>query len=240
MLLILWSVGPAISGSPGLDGSGPGRKVVGKSLLIDYYQSLQRDRDLESFRQKVSARYDQNVLGRLMHDNDVEARRAAVIALGLVGDKQMNLSVAGALKDADPQVRYLAENALWSIWFHADTAENNRTLEDVAELIGRRRFQEAISLATKLIERSPGFAEAYNQRAIAEFFLERYAESADDCKRVLERNSVHIGALSGLAKCQLELNLHAEAVQSLERASRLQPYNESLRQMIAAINGLER
>ena len=106
----------------------------------------------------------------------------------------MNATVARALKDVDPRVRYLAENALWAIWFRADSPANNATLESVAELISRRRFDEAIVLATELIGRAPGFAEAYNQRAIAEFFLGRYAESAEDCKRAIERNRFHTGA----------------------------------------------
>src|SRR5947209_2658203 len=76
---------------------------------------------------------------------------------------------AGALRDTDPTVRSLADNALWAIWFRADTPENNEILEQVRTLIGRQQIDQAIALATRLIGRAPRFAEAYNQRAIAHY-----------------------------------------------------------------------
>jgi tetratricopeptide (TPR) repeat protein len=237
MLLSQSSVSEGSAGRLHLDGGVLNLETTSGSLLVEYYDTLQRDKDLEAFRQKVSARYAQAALGRLLDSPNVEARRAAVLALGLIGTNDVNATVARALKDVDLRVRYLAENALWAIWFRADSPANNLTLETVADLISRRRFDEAIVLATELIDRAPGFAEAYNQRAIAAFFLGRYAESAEDCKRAIERNRFHTGALSGLAKCQLELDLREDALKSLRRASSLQPYNESIRQMIAAIGG---
>ena len=62
--------------------------------------------------------------------------------------------------------------------------ENNATLDEVRLLIGNRELDVATSLASRLIARSPKFAEAYNQRAIALFIQGRFAESAEDCQRV--------------------------------------------------------
>jgi len=100
-------------------------------------------------------------------------------------------------------------------------------------LIGQERPEEAIRLATRLITRAPQFAEAYNQRAIAHFLLGHFQESAEDCERVLEHNPYHIGALGGLAKCQLQLEKRQAALTTLRRALRLQPFSQGLRQAIA-------
>jgi tetratricopeptide (TPR) repeat protein len=209
------------------------------SLLVDYYETYLRDHDIDAFRQHVSARYMEGTLVRLIEAPNIQARRAALLALGLFGSFEVNAPVAKALRDPDPTVRSIADNALWAIWFRADTPENNGTLERVGALISQQRFEEAIDLATRLIERAPRFAEAYNQRAIARYYLGRFEGSAEDCRLVLDRNPYHIGALSGLAKCQLRLDQRAPAIETLRRAAKLQPYNRDVTQWIAALEAGE-
>lgn len=210
------------------------------SLLVDYFDTYLRDKDIEAFRLSVLSRYTEGTLSRLTQSGGIKARRAAVLALGLVGGFEVNEAVAKRLADPDPVVRNLAANALWAIWFRADSPENNATLEQVRDLIGRERLHEAIDLATRLIERSPNFAEAYNQRAIASFFLGDYAASAADCRRVLERNPYHIGALGGLAKSYLELGQREEAVATFRRSLKLQPFDTDLRRAITALEASDR
>ncbi len=205
------------------------------SLLVDYYQTYLRDHDIDAFRQHVSARYMEGTLARQIESPNVQARRAAVLALGLLGSFEVNAAVARALRDDDPTVRSLADNALWAIWFRADTPENNAMLEQVGVLINQQRLEDAIELSTRLIARAPRFAEAYNKRAIAEFFLGRYKESAEDCRLVLVRNPYHLGALSGLAGCQLRLGQREAAIETLRRAAKLQPHNQDLRERIASL-----
>jgi len=205
------------------------------SLLVDYYEAFLRDQDIESFQQHVSARYTEGTLARLIESGNPQARRAAVLSLGLFGTYEVNAAVARALRDTDLTVRRLAGDALWAIWFRADTPENNKTLEQVSQLIGHQRLEQAVELATRLLERSPRFAEAYNQRAIAHFAQEHFEESAADCRRVLEHNPYHFGALSGLAQCQLRLGQRREALKTFRRALRLQPYNDGLREAVDAL-----
>jgi tetratricopeptide (TPR) repeat protein len=205
------------------------------SLLVDYYEAFLRDQDIESFRLHVSTRYTEGTLARLIESGNTQARRAAVLALGLFGSYNTNQAVARGLRDGDLTVRRLANDALWAIWFRADTAENNKTLEQVSRLLGRHRPDQAIALATRLIERAPNFAEAYNQRAIAQFALEHFEDSATDCRHALERNPYHIGALSGLAQCQLKLGLRREALSTFRRALKLQPYSDGLREVVDAL-----
>ena len=209
------------------------------SLLVDYYEAFLRDTDIEAFRLHVLSRYTQATLTRLIESPNVPSRRAAMLALGLIGTFESNAAVAKGLRDADPTVRDLADNALWAIWFRADSPENNATLEKVHNLIGRGQLGPAIDLATRLIARAPTFAEAYNQRAIAHFALGRFDQSAEDCQRVLERNPVHIGALAGLGRCQIQLNQRREALKTFRRALTLQPHIPSLRQAVAALEAEE-
>ena len=127
------------------------------SLLVDYYEAFLRDQDIEAFRRNVSARYNEGTLARLLQSGDTQARRASVLALGLFGGFGSNAAVARGLRDPDPTVRTLADNALWAIWFRADTPENNEALERVRRpSVNRGRFDEAIEQADRLIARAPG------------------------------------------------------------------------------------
>jgi tetratricopeptide (TPR) repeat protein len=209
------------------------------SLLVDYYETFLRDHDLEAFQRQVTLRYGEGTLARVVRMGDIQGRRAAVLALGLVGSFEVNEVVGRALRDPDPAVRSLADNALWAIWFRADSAENNATLEKVRVLISRQRPDLAVELATRLIARSPKFAEAFNQRAIAYFMLQQFEQSASDCRRVLELNPYHFGALGGLGQCYLRLNLRREALKTYRRALKLQPYSEGLREFVATLEAEE-
>jgi tetratricopeptide (TPR) repeat protein len=204
------------------------------SLLVEYFRHFLADQDFEAFRDRVDARYSEEALCRLLADSPgITTRRAAVMALGSLGRFPRSNPVLGrALRDPDPVVRRLAEDALWSVWFRADTPDNNRTLKQVLQLVGRGEMNGAEALATRLIAIAPRFAEAYNQRAIIYFHQGRFAESAQDCRRVLSINPYHFGALSGLAECELRQDRPAEAIKALRQEAKLQPYNMGLRESI--------
>jgi tetratricopeptide (TPR) repeat protein len=204
-------------------------------LLVSYYETFLRDQDTDAFCAHVQARYTEGTLDRLARSGDTPARRAAVLALGLFGSYASNAVVAHALRDADPVVRDLATSALWAIWFRADSPENNAVLKQVAGLIARQRLEEAEALASRLIDRAPTFAEAYNQRAIARFLQGRFADSVADCQQVLERNPYHIGALAGLGGCYIQLQRRTDALKTFRRALKLQPHNADLRKTVAAL-----
>jgi tetratricopeptide (TPR) repeat protein len=200
------------------------------SLLVEYFKELVKKRNVDEFRERVSARYTEGTLSRILIGSpEVSARRAAVLSLGMLGTFEQSNAVLGkALRDQDVGVRTAAEDALWAIWFRADTPEHNRRLEQVRQLIGREQLEQAETLVKRLIADAPNFAEAYNQRAFILFLLGRFAESAEECQRVLARNPYHIGAIEGLAKCQLSLNRPRDALKSLRRALKLRPHNTAL------------
>jgi tetratricopeptide (TPR) repeat protein len=245
-LVLLWGCVPWLNASSawardetnrlrnGVSGRG---EATTATLLVAYFQKLLEDRDIEAFRNRVAARYTEETLCEiLLGSPGVTSRRASVVSLSLLGEfPRSNAALGRALRDSDPTVRQLAEDALWSIWFRAGSPENNRTLQDVVQLIGRGQLNQAEALASRLIVAAPRFAEAYNQRAIIYFQQGRFAESALDCQRVLSRNPYHFGAIGGLVQCQLQLNRPAEALKALRRALKIQPYSEALRANIKLI-----
>ena len=103
------------------------------SLLVEYFKDFLEKRDLDEFRNRVASRYNEGTLGRILAGSpDVTARRAAVLSLGILGSfAQSNAVLGKALRDDDVAVRSMAEDALWAIWFRADTPEHNQALEQV-------------------------------------------------------------------------------------------------------------
>jgi tetratricopeptide (TPR) repeat protein len=234
-------VAPLLLGAS--DGTGSSRRGIGVSamsdahngsLLIQYFKAFLSDRDLDAFRNHVSSRYSEGTLARILSaSNDVTARRAAVLSLGIMGTFAQSNSVLGkALSDDDAVVRSMAEDALWAIWFRADTPEHNRALNQVQLAISREQLDQAEILVNRLIAGAPNFAEAYNQRAIIYFLQGRFAESVQDCQQVLSRNPFHFGAISGMAESQKMLNRPQDALKSLKRALKLQPHRAKLREII--------
>jgi tetratricopeptide (TPR) repeat protein len=194
--------------------------------------------DIEEFQRSVDSRYTEASLAALTSALDINARRASVFALGLSGTFGCNAVLARRLKDRDPIVRSMAVRSLWAIWRRGDRPEHGEALLKVQALVGRGQFDDAIREATRLIAAAPGFAEAYNERAIAHFSAGRLAKSAEDCRRVLERNPYHFGALSGLAQCQLGLDQRADAIRTFRRALELQPHSDDLREIIARLEAV--
>jgi tetratricopeptide (TPR) repeat protein len=243
-VICLWAVSvPFHTPAGASDGTGTSLRGMGGSamseahsgsLLIDYFKAFISDRDLDAFRRHVSARYNEGTLGRILSaSNDVAARRAAVLSLGIMGSFEHSNKVLGkALRDDDPVVRSMAEDALWAIWFRADTPEHNQALSQVRLAISRDQLEQAEVLVTRLISSAPKFAEAYNQRAIIYFVQGRFAESVQDCQEVLSRNPYHFGAISGMAQSQVRLNRPQDALKSLRRALKIQPHHATLRDSI--------
>src|SRR5262249_17040641 len=211
----------------------------GMALLVQYYKELpQRQRGekasewarrlqegLKGFKKKLAARYTEGTLQRLLESSHTLARRAAVVALGLVGTIRSNQAVAGMLYDEDGKVRQFAADALWLLWFRADKPENNRELQRLMRLANDDKGDPAKALAglSALIKKAPRFAEAYNQRAILHYRSEQYSEAIADCETVLKLNPYHFGAASGLARSYLELKKPRAALKAYRSALRINP-----------------
>lgn len=227
---------PAVNAS---DSQGGKSKPESATLLVDAFESFLKDQDLESFRRSVSSRYPESSLLQIARTGGLQARRAAVLGLGLTGTMKVNESIAQNLADEDPLLRAIAQTALWDLWFRADSPENNAALKQIIELNGRGQYAEAEAQATKLITQAPKFAEAHNQRAIAEFFQERFGDSARDCRRVLELNPFHTGALSGLGQCYLRLGERRQALEIYRKSLKLQPHSQDLREIIRTLEAVD-
>jgi tetratricopeptide (TPR) repeat protein len=218
---------------------------VGMALLVEYYNELPdarenesrtaraaRQKALEAFKRKVSARYTEGTLERLLDSGNARARQAAVLALGMLGTMRSNQALAALLRDDNRQVRHLAADALWSLWFRASTEANNQELQ---RLIRLSDPEKTLAGLNDLLEKAPDFAEAYNQRAIVHFRLEEYQKSVADCAKVVKLNPCHFGAQSGMAQGYMKLKKPRAALRAFRNAFRINPELQGVEETIRAL-----
>lgn len=205
--------------------------------LDQFYQDYLNNENSSSFIRDVSQKYSIATLCRLSEYGGRITRRAAVLALGLIGDYGVNATLGRGMLDSDRAVRLLAENAIKEIWFRAGSEQERLELQAISRTNCSEHYYDSIDRATKLIERSPWIAEAWNQRAIAFFSINRYKDSANDCHQTLEINPYHFGAAVGMGHCYLELNDAQAALDCFKRALRVNPNLDGVR---AQVEFLER
>jgi tetratricopeptide (TPR) repeat protein len=145
---------------------------------------------------------------------------------------QSNRALAGLLRDSDPNVRSVASNAIWWLWFRADTPETAQLLQRLTRMGNR---DKALAGLDGLIRRSPTFAEAYNQRAILYFRCAEYLKSIADCRAALRLNPFHFGAHSGMAQSYMKLRKPRAALRAFRMAFRINPSLQGVRETIRAL-----
>lgn len=203
-------------------------------LLVLYQQYLDHQ-DSAKFIGQVSQSYASGTLQRLARHPTREVRRAAILALGFVGDYDANHTMGRALLDDDRTVRTLAENGIRTIWTRAGNESECQELAVIIRLNAAQLYADALANATRLIERAPWFAEAWHQRAVAHFALGRFVESIRDCHQALEINPYHFVAATSMGQAYLQLQNSISALECFRRALRLNPDLEGVRIHVARL-----
>lgn len=207
-------------------------------FLSALYRQYLDNQDSAGFISKVSQCYTAGTLQRLAECPAREVRRAAILAIGFLGDYETNATMGRALHDDDRTVRMLAENGIRNVWARAGSEEERRHLSILLRLNTAQQYEEVVARATELIEKSPWFAEAWNQRAVAHFSRGRYVESIRDCHQTLEINPYHFAAASGMGQAYLHLGNPVSALECFRRALRLNPNLEGVRVQVTRLTRL--
>lgn len=187
------------------------------------------DGDVQAYMHRVGQRYLVATLERLAEQGARDSRRAAILALGHLGDYDSNAVVGRALIDRDRTVRTLAETAIRSLWCRSGTTVQRRRLAAIIRLNHEEEFEAAARAASELIDRAPWIAEAWNQRAIAHYSMEKLSDAVADCHQALEINPYHFGAAAGMGYCYVMLHEVNSAMECFRRALRLNPGLEGVR-----------
>jgi tetratricopeptide (TPR) repeat protein len=209
-----------------------------RPILAELYEQFLADRDQAAFIHRVAERYNTATLERLVLHTTRWVRRGAVLALGAVGDFSSNTVLGHALIDCDRGVRILAETAIRALWCRDGSWNQQQELARVIGLNAAEKHDAARSAASRLIEENKQLAESWNQRAIANFAIERYLESIADCRRTLDLNPFHFGASAGLGQCHMQLGDHQAALDTFRHTLKINPSMEGVRANVVYLQKL--
>lgn len=207
-------------------------KLSRTPVINDFYEQYLRGQDQAAFAKQVAEQYEIPTLERLASSGERMSRRAAVFALGLLGDYESNSVVGRALNDQDRGVRTLADHAIRTLWLRCGSPNERKKLSQIVRLNSAQRHEEALQMANQLIDRAPWLSEVWNQRAVAFYSTARYHESINDCVQTLELNPYHFGAAAGMGQCYLQLGDRQAALETFRRALRLNPGLEGVRAQV--------
>jgi tetratricopeptide (TPR) repeat protein len=169
---------------------------------------------------------------------DADSPNRSLVALwdlsGAETDGQCEL-LASLLHHDDPRVVDAAEQALWRLWFASGPTTVQSDLYRAMLHLQAERWPEALADLDAVLAVEPGYAEAWNQRAIAHYFAGDYCRSVCDCRRALMLNPYHFGAMAGMGHCFAQLGRFEDAMECYHRALQIHPRMEGVRQTIREI-----
>lgn len=169
-----------------------------------------------------------------------EERARAVIALAGNGRMVDVPALLERLRDDQPAVRGLAEQAIWAVWSRSDDPEVDRLFARGVAEMESREFAPAIATFTRIIEIKPDFAEGWNKRATVYFLAGEYERSLADCDEVIRRNPYHFGVLAGYGQIYLHLGEHDRALEYFRRALAVNPNLKGVRALIESLEARPR
>jgi tetratricopeptide (TPR) repeat protein len=213
------------------------RDSTPRPALEACYARFLQDENTAEFIRAVAQRYTLPSLVRLITSGNYVSRRAAAFAITFLGDYSHNVVLGEALHDGDRGVRMLADNGIRQLWRRDGNAAQQRRMAELMRMNVSGLYEECLEAVGEFLEEAPWFAEAWNQRAIARFAVEQFAESANDCHQTLELNPYHFPAAVGMAHAYLEMEDPFAALECFRRALALNPDLEEVR---VQINYLER
>lgn len=203
-------------------------KATRYSILLRFYQRYLNDGETAQFIALVASSYTVGTLERLVVAGDTYSRRAAALALGLIGDNRSCQTLGPLLRSNDRRLRLVVDDSLRAISSRDGTVTQRHQLESVVRSNECGTFEKSIDLATELIE-TGGCAEAYHQRSLALFQLDLVEPAIEDCLQVLRMHPFHYAAMIGLGHCHLELGDLLESLFWFRRALEVYPDLEPVR-----------
>ena len=127
---------------------------------------------------------------------------------------------------------------IWDIWSIADNQETQIIFDEANQFMDDGELDNAIELFTKVVKKSPEFAEGWNKRATVYFLKGELNKSISDIEKTLNLEPRHFGALDGLAEIYLMQDDLVGAAVIYRRILEIIPSSKKSQDRLKLINDL--
>ncbi len=162
-------------------------------------------------------------------------RRAAALALGMLGDQGSIEPLGRALSDPDRGVRLASDDSFRALLIRDAAPPHHQQLLQVMHLNDGGEYAGALAPTMILIDQAPRYTEAHHQLAICWHGLENFYQARAAYIACLWQCRFHYPAWQGLARCRLLLGDQLGAIAALRRALQICPDLENARLQIKSI-----
>ena len=191
-------------------------------FMADVSPALQAG-DTQAFVNAVNDHCTLGDLCQILEKGELNVRRIAAIALGLVGDQSVEEYLFKALHDEDHQVNKMAEHGLWAIWFKRGKSHALNTFRRGIDQLESNEYEAALDSFKKAAIADPNFSEAYNQCSLVYYLQGRWDKSIKYCQKALALIPRHFGAMAGLGHCYTQKGDFKRALTHYRMAHQINP-----------------
>jgi tetratricopeptide (TPR) repeat protein len=156
---------------------------------------------------------------------------AAAFSVTAEEERSLDDLFAELQSSEEPDARRV-EELIWQRWSQSGSPAMDMLLQRGRQAMDAGDYEAAINHLTALTDHAPDFAEGWNARATAFFYVSRYGEAVDDIAKTLTLNPRHFGAMTGLAFIYDAMEKPKEALKLLREVARLNPHQEGLEEQI--------
>lgn len=209
--------------------------LVRTTRLAAAYRRYLSSADSPRFAADVNEFYTVSTLTTLLERGDVELRRGAALALGILGDHGAIEPLGRSLCDVDRGVRLAVDDSFRALLVRDAAPLHHQQLLRVMHLNDGAEYAAALAPSMILVDQAPLYAEAHHQLAICWHGLENFFQAESAYIACLWHCRYHYPAWQGLARCRLILGDSEGAIEALKRCCQICPDVESARLQIRAI-----
>ncbi len=209
--------------------------IVRTTRLAAAYRRYLDSAHAPNFAAEVDEHYSPTTLNSFLIRGSIELKRAAALALGMLGDRSCIESLGRALSDEDRGVRLASDDSFRAMLVRDAAPVHHQQLLKVMHLNDGGEYGAALAPSMILVDQSPRYAEAYHQLAICWQGLENHFQAQIAYRACLWQCRFHYPAWLGLARCNLILDDQPAAIRALERCIDVCPDMESARIQLRAI-----
>ncbi len=155
-------------------------------------------------------------------------------------DPKLDSLFSQLLTTDDQQSGNKITDEIWDVWRQSGSVEIDALMRDGVATMQSGRLRESVAIFDQIIRLAPNFAEGWNKRATAYFFLREFEKSAADVRKTLVLEPRHFGAISGLGLIFLEIEYYESALQAFEDALEINPHLVGPKQQIRRLKTLLR